>query len=49
MEKVTNFGMKNSLTLPSVANKNFNCLGDGTMISYKIIPILSREILEDKA
>ena len=28
METLTNFGMKNSLTLPSLANKNFNSLRD---------------------
>ena len=28
MEKLTGFGMKNSLTLPSLANKNFNNLRD---------------------
>ena len=28
MEELTNFGMKNSLTLPSLANKYFNSLGD---------------------
>ena len=28
MEKITNFGMKNSLTLPSLANKYFNSLRD---------------------
>ena len=28
MEKLTGFGMKNSLTLPSLANKYFNSLGD---------------------
>ena len=27
MEKLTNFGMKNILFLPSLANKNFNSLG----------------------
>ena len=26
MEEITNFGMKNSLTLPSLANKYFNSL-----------------------
>ena len=29
MEELNNFGMKNSLTLPSVANIYFNSLGDG--------------------
>ena len=29
MEELTNFGMKNSLTLPSLANKCFNSLRDG--------------------
>ena len=28
MEELTGFGLKNSLTLPSLANKNFNRLGD---------------------
>ena len=28
MEELTNFGMKNSLTLPSLANKYFRSLGD---------------------
>ena len=28
MEELTEFGMKNSLTLPSLANKYFNCLRD---------------------
>ena len=28
MEELTNFGMKNSLTLPSLANKYFNSLRD---------------------
>ena len=28
MEKLTGFGMKNSLTLPSLANKYFNSLRD---------------------
>ena len=28
MEELTNFGMKNSLTLPSLANKHFNSLRD---------------------
>ena len=28
MEELPNFGMKNSLTLPSLANKFFNCLKD---------------------
>ena len=28
MEELTNFGMKNSLTLPWLANKSFNSLGD---------------------
>ena len=28
MEELTGFGMKNSLTLPSLANKNFNSLSD---------------------
>ena len=28
MEIITKFGMKNSLTLPSLANKNFNSLRD---------------------
>ena len=29
MEEITGFGMKNSLTLPSLANKYFNSLRDG--------------------
>ena len=28
IEEIINFGMKNSLTLPSLANKNFNSLRD---------------------
>ena len=28
MEQLTGFGMKNSLTLPSLANKHFNSLRD---------------------
>ena len=28
MEELTGFGMKNSLTLPSLAHKNFISLGD---------------------
>ena len=28
MDEVTGFGMKNSLTLQSLANKSFNCLRD---------------------
>ena len=28
MEELTGFGMKNSLTLPCLANKNFNSLRD---------------------
>ena len=28
MEELTEFGMKNSLTLPSLANKYLNCLRD---------------------
>ena len=28
MEELTGFGMKNSLTLPSLANKHFNSLRD---------------------
>ena len=28
MEELTEFGMKNSLTLPSLAKKFFNCLRD---------------------
>ena len=28
MEELTRFGMKNGLTLPSLANKFFNSLGD---------------------
>ena len=28
MEELTGFGMKNSLNLPSLANKYFNSLGD---------------------
>ena len=28
MEELTNFGVKNSLTLPSLANKTFNSLRD---------------------
>ena len=28
MEKLTNFGMKNSITLPSLANNYFNSLRD---------------------
>ena len=31
MEKLTGFGMKNSLTLPSLANKYFNCLREKAM------------------
>ena len=28
MDELTGFGLKNSLTLPSLANKNFNSLRD---------------------
>ena len=37
MEELTNFGVKNSLTLPSLANKYFHSLGDendGPFYSY---------------
>ena len=30
MEELTNFGRKNCLTLPSLANKNFSSLRDET-------------------
>ena len=39
MEELTGFGMKNSLTLPSLANKFFNSLRDETMNQFILIPI----------
>ena len=40
IEKITGFVMKNSLTLPSLANKSLNSLRDENVNLYRLILIL---------